>query len=364
LNLLPPEDQQEVTRRLRFVAESFRANLPPTVSNLYRVDALPALRARMKGDGAMVQTTGLPAFESALQALVMQQKERVLDHRLPRLVAIAPHIQQALQSQTQVLAAAVNRGEGERDRQKLAIRQQAQGLIQQGFDTSITQARHWLSPEQLLAQYRTEATNALHNLDFDSWINMVLKPDWEHQCQTVMEWVYKACNFFDCPRPIPINLQWPEPPNATLPELSTPDSPPPRLSDVADSLTKGPIPTLVAGGLGFLLGGPVGAALLGGTSYMLEKTGGAEGSQAKSQPGPWTPTQLEAWYGIAVETYLRQFSSAGLAALDHYITSANPIIHFPLPEAAPTADQESAQMHQLALLRECGDRLDAALKSP
>ncbi|MGK7887712.1 MAG: dynamin family protein [Leptolyngbyaceae cyanobacterium] len=362
LNLLEPEDQQEVTRRLRFVAESFRANLPPTVSNLYRIDALPALRARLKGDGVAVQTTGLPAFESALQALVTQQKEQVLDHRLPRLLAIAPQVRQSLQSQMQVLASVVQKTETERDRQKLAIRQKAQGLIQQGFDTSVAKARQWLSPEELLDQYRTEATNALHKLDFDGWVNTALKPDWDHQRQTVMEWVYKACDFFDCPRPVAINLQWPETPDATLPVLNPiADSSSTRLGDVADAVTKGTVPTLVAGGLGFLLGGPVGAALFGGTSYMLEKTGGSESTSPKSQPTSWTPTQIEAWYAIAIENYLRQFSSAGLAALDHYITTANPIIHFPLPEDTPSAAQESAQMHQLALVKACGDRLETAL---
>jgi replication fork clamp-binding protein CrfC len=50
LNLLEPHDQKQVFNRLRFVAESFRAKLPAGVSNLYRVDALPALRARLKGD--------------------------------------------------------------------------------------------------------------------------------------------------------------------------------------------------------------------------------------------------------------------------------------------------------------------------
>jgi replication fork clamp-binding protein CrfC len=66
LNLLEPEEQKQVANRMRFVAESFRAKLPPGVSNLYRVDALPALRARLKGDSSAAQTSGLVAFESAL----------------------------------------------------------------------------------------------------------------------------------------------------------------------------------------------------------------------------------------------------------------------------------------------------------
>ena len=69
LNLIEPEDQKQVMRRMRFVAESFRSKLPSGVSNLYRVDALPALRACLKGDRAQVESSGLPALETALQTI-------------------------------------------------------------------------------------------------------------------------------------------------------------------------------------------------------------------------------------------------------------------------------------------------------
>ncbi|WP_246844141.1 dynamin family protein, partial [Hydrocoleum sp. CS-953] len=70
MNLLTPEEQKEVSNRMRFVAESFRSELPDNISNLYRVDALPALRGRLKGDVSVAQTTGLATFESALQSIV------------------------------------------------------------------------------------------------------------------------------------------------------------------------------------------------------------------------------------------------------------------------------------------------------
>ncbi len=62
MNLLELEDQKEVSQRMRFVAESFRFELPNNLSNLYRVDALPALRSRLKGDTSAAQTTGLAAL--------------------------------------------------------------------------------------------------------------------------------------------------------------------------------------------------------------------------------------------------------------------------------------------------------------
>ena len=68
-NMLEPDEQREVQHRLRFVAESFRSALPAGISNLYRVDALPALRARLKGDDATLHTSGLSEFVSALQSI-------------------------------------------------------------------------------------------------------------------------------------------------------------------------------------------------------------------------------------------------------------------------------------------------------
>ncbi|NJN23941.1 MAG: hypothetical protein HC810_05540 [Acaryochloridaceae cyanobacterium RL_2_7] len=69
LNLMEPTDQQQVMRRMRFVAESFRSNLASGLSNLYRVDALPALRACLKGDRDQVEASGLPTLETALQRI-------------------------------------------------------------------------------------------------------------------------------------------------------------------------------------------------------------------------------------------------------------------------------------------------------
>ena len=75
LNLLEPQEQKDVYYRLRFVAESFRSILPSGFSNLYRVDALPALRGKLKGDNNEVQRSGLSMLESALQTIIIQQKQ-------------------------------------------------------------------------------------------------------------------------------------------------------------------------------------------------------------------------------------------------------------------------------------------------
>lgn len=96
LNLLAPEDQKQVFNRMRSVAESFRSHLPPGMSNLYRVDALPALRARLKGDMAAAQSAGLPLLESALQRMVADAGDVRLTRLTPRLMGVAHQLQSLL----------------------------------------------------------------------------------------------------------------------------------------------------------------------------------------------------------------------------------------------------------------------------
>ncbi|HEY9805630.1 MAG TPA: dynamin family protein, partial [Candidatus Obscuribacterales bacterium] len=140
LNLMETDDQKEVYRRMRFVAESFRSQLPPGVSNLYRVDALPALRSRLKGDMAAAQTAGLPMFESALQSIVQAQRGQT-ETRLPRVIVLANQVQQALQAKREAIAHEISTAEQTRNK-KLEIRQKAQKLIKDGFAASATQCRH------------------------------------------------------------------------------------------------------------------------------------------------------------------------------------------------------------------------------
>ena len=78
----------------------------------------------------------------------------------------------------------------------------------------------------------------------------------------VMKWLYQAYDFFKSERPEDLKIPFPNPPQLTLPEK--PNSM--NSSDVTD-----PGSIAVGGGIGWLLGGPVGAAVVGSISYMLNK---------------------------------------------------------------------------------------------
>ncbi|MBD1869835.1 dynamin family protein [Cyanobacteria bacterium FACHB-471] len=361
LNLMEPDDQQQVSRRMRFVAESFRSKLPAGISNLYRVDALPALRARLKGDMTAAQTAGLPAFETALEAIAQFHQEQPLQTRLPRLLAIAPQVQQALHQQIESITAEISakmHSTSATVDQKTQIKQKAQKLIKQGFSSSLSAVQDWLALPNLLNQYQFGATTALQQFEFKDWESAVLKPDWVAKKKSVVEWVYKACDFFDRPRPADLWFAFPEEPEVILPDSPQSDANAPRQKgDVA--------PVAIATGLGWVLGGPIGAAVFGGASYLINQTNQTDANQ----PQPVRPsdsvedyiTQINQLYGNAAKDYLSRFSSLALTALQQYEIAANAAIEMAIaPESAPVPDL-SHQRHQLSLLQSRLDNLNQAL---
>lgn len=355
LNLLDSDEQQQVYRRLMFVAESFRADLPPGISNLYRVDALPALRARLKGDVAAVQVAGLPAFESALQTIVQAQQEQGVERRVARLRVIAQDVQKALQKRLEKCDATVNIEEQARTERKRQIQQQAQDLLQKGFSKSTAAVRQWLSLQNLLSQYQTAATLALQHGQFDRWETQQFRPAWQQQQQTVTEWVYKACDFFDVPHPPDLSVCFPPPPFMDVPSSgaasqSSSASAQSSGSGNANSLTS----VAIASAVGGLLGGPIGAALLGGTSYLLSRSEGEvstdsfssyEQTNELSDPssdfseGSFPTSAVEETCVDRVMDYLEYFSKRGLESLEAYEQTALKIINIPLQELSSSPEE-------------------------
>jgi GTP-binding protein EngB required for normal cell division len=352
LNLLDQEEQKQVYNRLRFVAESFRAKLPPGVSNLYRVDALPALRARLKGDMAAAQTVGLPMFESALQTIVQGQQEQT-QTRVPRVKAIARQVQQSLQARTDAvtadLAAVANK-----QQQKLQIQQQAADLIRKGFTKTVEEFTQWLSLSSLLDRYQEAAAQALLRGDFRTWETGEFKKTAIDHQQAIVKWVHQACEFFERERPNQFLIAFP-------PVPTTPHLDPPPLDNPSSGSTKPDnlTPTALATGLGWVLGGPVGGAILGSASYLLNK---ALEQASDDVVTPAAPSTAQMTYACleATREYLINFSSTNLAALQRYELAGDRIIQY---KPIEPATQTSPQQYQLNLLRSTLERLEQALRA-
>lgn len=314
LNLLDPDDQKQVYTRLRFVAESFRSHLPPGISNLYRVDALPALRARLKGESSAAQASGLPIFESALQTIAAHfQNSRTT--QTARIQAIAVQIKQQLQQKISDLESEI-RTETETLNQRFQIQQKAQGLIQKGFESSLQEFRDWLTLDRLLSRYQLEASLALQTQTFRSWETGAFKRSAIDYQQELVKWVHQACEFFDQPRPKQLVLTFP-PIKQELVEIQESGD---------DSST-----------LDLLFGRKIASVMRESASFLFD-------DQPMKRPNP--QHLLEAYQEL-IQTYFTHFSQLNLAAIDQYEQSATPILQFELKPIA----SEIPKHHQLQLLR-------------
>ena len=341
LNLMESGDRQQVMSRLRFVAQEFRVSLPDGIGNLYAVDALPALRASLRGDRAAATQAGLSALEAALHRLVQVQLPEVATHRLPRLLPLAAQVQHALQQQLQSLDAAP-------DLRRTAIQQRAQRLIQTGFEQSATDLQDWLQLPNLLACYQAGFTAALQQGTALHWLGETLQPVWQQKKRALVEWVYKGCDFFDQPRPADLWISW------SLPDENLPPEPPEESQETTQDIT----PVAIATGLGWVLGGPVGAAVLGGATHWLAR------SEQPQAPSSNRSAPASAQSHDAACRYLAHFSKTALAALALYKTKARPVLT--LAVTPPPSQHQRAGQRVLVqnLLGELNEAVETATTLP
>jgi len=345
INLLEPDDQKQVYNRLLFVAESFRSNLPNNISNIYRVDALPALRARLKGDVAAAQTTGIAMFESALQSIVASQQEQ-LAVKLPRIEAIATKISQSLRSKSETVAAEIATTQ-QKHQGKIAIKQKAEKLISKGFQASVSDFEIWLYQPTLLQRYQSQMAFSLQEGLFDAWKVKFQREVLKEQ-QTIAEWVNKACEFFDKEQPIALLVSFPPSPQIVLPQ----PPPPPAQKSIEGEVT----PVAIATGLGWLLGGPVGAAVVGGASYILNKRTGSEKPPESSAAYLNQVTQI---CNEAAKNYLTRFSTDTFSMLQHYKGIAEKVICF---QDSKQPLQTNMQQYQIQLIDNLLENIESSLQ--
>ena len=344
LNLLEPDDQKQVYNRLLFVAESFRSNLPNNISNIYRVDALPALRARLKGDVAAAQTTGIAMFESALQSIVASQQEQ-LAVKLPRIEAIATKICQSLEAKSETVAAEITAAK-QKQKDRIEIKQKAEKLISQGFQASVSDFEIWLYQPTFLRRYQSEMALSLQQGSFDAW-KTKFEQDVLNQQQAIAEWVNKACEFFDREQPIALLTSFPPSPQIALPE--------PPTAAAKKSIEGEVTPVAIATGLGWLLGGPMGAAVVGGASYILKKRTGYEKPPESSEAYLSQVTEI---CNEAAKNYLIGFSIDTFLMLQHYKEIAAKVICF---QDSQEPLKVNIQQHQLQLLNTLAENLEQEL---
>ncbi|MDJ0674955.1 MAG: dynamin family protein [Calothrix sp. MO_167.B42] len=331
LNLLEPEEQKQVQNRLRFVAESFRAQLPPGFSNLYRVDALPALRARLKGDVVGANTSGLIEFETALQKVVGILQKDTQGVRKPRVEKIASKIQRSLKTKITPLEVEITQF-FDKNQAKYNIKKRAAELIKQGFNQSINELKNLLEITNLRNKYQADGAVALAKNEFKSWERDNLKQDLKQLQLDISKWLYQAYEIFKTTRPEDLLIPLPNTPQVTLPHKPG-----------VDGETIDPGSLAMGGGIGWLLGGPVGAAVVGSITYMVNKN--LQKTEAKTSNESYLQ-QVAKICIDAVDDYLMQVNRQGLLILDRYQHQLELIIQFNHSEVPGEIQQKQIELQK------------------
>lgn len=337
LNLLEAEEQKQVYTRLRFLAESFRAQLLPGISNLYRVDALPALRARLKGDISATQITGLSTFESALQTLVAARQEK-FTVSLPRIQAIATQIRQVLIQQIQALNTEITVIQNKYTQQN-QIKQQAQKLLQQGFQANLSDFQGFLYVPKLQEKYQSELALALQQNQFVTWKNNTFKPAILKHQQAVEKWLQQASEFFERQISEIPQIIFPPKPEVFLP-------PPPTTNPSTTTNSSGIINELSQ----FVLE-TISSVVIESTNLLF---GEGNQEQKPEQTDAMYQEQVTRAYANAAADYLLQFSTQANTVLSQYEEIAAQVIKLPT-NAAPT---NLSQQHQLQLINRVLEKLN------
>jgi GTPase SAR1 family protein len=341
MNMLEPEERQHVQQRLRFVAESFRSEIPAGISNLYQVDALPALRARLKGDDNLLHSSGLSMFVSALQMIFESQQNEMINLRQQLLPPIATQITGLLHQKIELLTQEVETLTAKQTKE-IQLKEHAKKLIQAGWNQSLQDLEKWLHLPTLINTYQVTMILALQQAGFAEWEQIHIMTKLQNYQVEINNWLLKLSDFFDdIPKTIPLELTCPEPPEVELVKAN-------NTTSTLDQMT----PTALATGLGWMFGGPIGAAVVGGASILVNKVGGSD-KAAPAKANAELPAYVE-----ATEDYLCRLNLETIANIQEYRSRANLSIYCP---TIAKQSIQSLQSQQLVDLQACLLSLQTAI---
>ncbi|MEL7008136.1 MAG: dynamin family protein [Cyanobacteria bacterium J06588_4] len=342
LNLLTPTERESVRDRAYDVATSFRSDLPGGISNIYFVDALPALRARLKGNFAAAQESGLTILETALETIAKQQETQ---HKLPRVSKIAAQLLTQARVKQQELEKAISVA-GAESAQKSQLKQKAARLIQQGFARSVSDLQSWLYLPNLLASYQANLAIALAQGQFERWLGEFQSEAVNSEAK-INKWVKQGSEFFAYSHPQLFSFDFPPAPiiqtAESAPKCS--DSPDSSGNSDNDNISDSNMPPELDKKLNQVLQSKVGAVVLGGASYMLNKVA-PKTAASPQKVAPLSPKISSQAYADAAAAYLQAFSDRANTQLKAYQQQAHQYITY-TPQAIV---QSNRQAHQLQLL--------------
>lgn len=334
MNLLEAEDQKTVIQGAQHVARSFRGSLPECVSNLYRVDALPALQAKVKGNTTSTEMSDILLLESALKQIADSLNFEEL--RMPKVAAIATQVNPVLQLQVEKSIAEIQGLQRENERKRQQWEADA-ARLRKAYQVSVSALETWLQPSNLLNCHQIELEFALEEDCFLDWQEENLQQALTRFQNEIMKAVQRACDRFDYSYPPPLSIPFPPAPQPVLPTAPIARYPTGAAIGVA--------------GAGMVLAGPVGAILAVGAMGLLSRNMNANALQQYD-------AEVTESYEKAATTFLNQFSTQALNHLRIYRQAVEFAFNIP---TLPQPKQLIALQDKLEVLQQCHRALERSL---
>ncbi|MBN8559228.1 MAG: dynamin family protein [Leptolyngbya sp. UWPOB_LEPTO1] len=284
-------DRREVLDEINSITKDFKSDLPIGITNLYRVDALPAFKARQRRDIVNIYQSGLANFEASLYTIIQFQKQDTYRTRLSCITAVVTKIRQELEAQKVSLLAEIKIADDQRNTE-INRGKQRENFFKDGFINSILSCRTWLSLKTLLILYQDDAALALRQSNFKAWENDKLKADIYKYVSSINSWVEQACKEFNEAQPAILSIPLPNYPSPSLPTLKE---------------------------RGF------------GQKFSDFFTGGNHKARLQSQYN----SEVRQAYNDAIRAYLSEFSKQSSYLLTSYQRQIEPLINFPIPSESP-----------------------------
>lgn len=210
------KDRDEVFEEVYSNVQHFNPDLPPGIKSLYRVDALPAVRAKQNRHYWQLITSGIVEFEAALFTIIPFHKAMVEQTRLMRVIAVADQMEPVLQQQVTRLSEEMAAAAAERNK-VIETGRAREKFLRSELKKKVETYRKWLSTDTVVGSFQTDAAQALESNRFSDWQSNKFQPAISSYVQGIENWVQQACCEFKTKPPNSLNTSLPNVPSISLP---------------------------------------------------------------------------------------------------------------------------------------------------
>lgn len=186
------------------------------INSVYRIDALPALKAAKDRAFLELLRSGVVDFRANLQTLIYFQRQDNEYHRMLRINAVSKRIEIVLRNSENMLKSEVKTSESVR----ISLIEKAkkkESLFRGKLHDRVSLYRNWLSLETLLKMYEQELAGALEKNTFKKWEKERLMPNVLSHAYPIKNVVKEACQEFMQKQPQEMPTSFPGRPNIKYP---------------------------------------------------------------------------------------------------------------------------------------------------